>query len=109
MFQKIARETKTLTCVAVAGLFFISAIIFNIWYLIVVGAFFDWLPLPAGWMKLDKKAKKNRILIILHVVITLIAYLFAVVWIFIPIQVHKFLFMETWWLAVMLGLTVSNN
>ena len=101
-------QIKTLLCVTIAGLFFIPAVIFNLWYLILIGAFFDWLPLPTGWMKLDKDKAGNKKLIVLHIIVTLIAYLFAIIWIFNPATVYKFLFLEIWWIAVVVGIFITN-
>lgn len=113
MFQKskyqIANQTKTLLCVTIAGLFFVPAVIFNIWYLVLIGAFFDWLPLPTGWMKLNKAKPKNKKMILLHILITLIAYFFVVIWIFIPTDIYKFLFLEIWWLAVIIGIFITKQ
>jgi len=105
----MSNQTKTLICVLIAGLFFIPAVVFDIWYLVLIGAFFDWLPLPTGWMKLDKNKSKSKRLIFLHTLVTLIAYSFAVVWFFVPVSIHRFLFLEIWWLAVIIGLFIKGR
>ncbi len=107
-------QIKTLSCVAAAGLLFIFAVIFDLWYLILIGAVFDWLPLPTGWMKLEDTEKKNNKVIILHIITTLLAYIFAIIWIFSVIWispfafVYKTLFMEIWWSAVMIGTLITK-
>ncbi len=87
-------------CVSVAGVLFIAAIMTNIWQLAIVAAFFDWLPLPTGWMR-AKKANKKAVAV--HVILTLIAYGLLIAWILIKRQVYKLGFIEFWWLAVMAG------
>ncbi|OYT31197.1 MAG: hypothetical protein B6U94_03960 [Thermofilum sp. ex4484_79] len=52
-------------------------VIFNRPFVALVSAFFDWLPLPTGWMKF--KDKVNKRITKLHAVVTLVAYLFFVV------------------------------
>ena len=100
-------KEKTLICVAIAGLLFLPAVIFDMRLLVIVGAFFDWLPLPTGWMKIKGGARKNRKIIIAHAAVTLIAYAFAVLWLINPAVALKFLLIETWWTAVMLGAFIS--
>ena len=102
----MTNRTKTLLCVAVAGLLFIPAVLFNIWYLVIVGAFFDWLPLTTGWMRFEPDKPKRKDLITAHVIVTLIAYLFAVLWVITFVTAFKFFFIEIWWLAVILGVLV---
>ncbi|MHA1405022.1 MAG: hypothetical protein ACTSSI_14755 [Candidatus Helarchaeota archaeon] len=96
-------QTKTLICVLTAGLFFIPSVIFDLWFLIPIGAIFDWLPLPMGWMKGEEKTERKKNLIIIHAIITVIAYIFAIIWIFTLIWIYKFLFLEIWWAAVIIG------
>jgi hypothetical protein len=95
----------TFVCVAAAGALFIPAAIFDIRYLVPLGAFFDWLPVATGWMK--ARGKRNRF-ILLHIILTLIAYSFAFLWIFTSCEeariVYRFMFLEIWWLAVILGI-----
>ena len=71
-----SKITKTLVCVGIAGSLFIASVICNIKPLFLIGAFFDWLPLPAGWMRLDASSKSGTVKKtgIIHGVITLIAY-----------------------------------
>ena len=98
-------------CVALAGLFFIPAVLLNYWYLIIIGAFFDWLPLPTGWMKAER-VTPSRNLVVAHIVTTLIAYTFAIIWIVSfyteMFTVSRFLFMEIWWIAVILGIFIER-
>lgn len=108
MKTEINNKTKTLLCVAMAGLFFIPGVLFNIWYLVLIGALFDWLPLPTGWMKANKRKKINKKFVFMHVISTLTAYLFAVLWFLTPHEIFKFLFLEIWWIAVILGLLIEK-
>ncbi len=94
-------RTKTMICVAIAGLLFIPAILLNIPYLAIVAAFFDWLPLPTGWMRMGGEIRKGHIAI--HAAITLVAYGFLVAWLVTGVWTYSFVFLETWWLAVMAG------
>ncbi len=98
-------RTKTLLCVALAGLFFIPAVVFNIWYLAIIAAFFDWLPLPTGWMKFGER--KNTAAIALHVIFTLAAYSFLVLWLIFSLPASNFLFLELWWIAVIAGIFIT--
>ncbi len=104
--MKTDNKTKTMLCVAIAGLLFIPAVIFDIWYLAVIAAVFDWLPLPTGWMRME--GEKNRKAVIAHVILTLIAYSFLVLWIIYPQTLFKFLFLEVWWSAVIAGVFISR-
>ena len=96
---------KTMLCVAIAGLFFIPAVILNLWYLAIIAAFFDWLPLPTGWMKSERV---NRKMVILHVIATLVAYAFLVIWLLLPQRIYGFLFLEIWWSAVVIGVFMTR-
>ncbi|NPA74789.1 MAG: hypothetical protein GXO25_01750 [Euryarchaeota archaeon] len=98
-------RVKTMLCVAIAGFIFIPAVIFQIPMLIIIGAFFDWLPLPTGWMRFGGKV--NRSMLIIHIVLTLTAYGFAVLFFFNPASPFRFAFLETWWAAVMAGVFMS--
>lgn len=95
-------QILTLGCVTIAGLIFIPSVIFSTPLFALIGAFFDWLPLFTGWMKTGRII--NRLLLILHIVITIVAYVFFVIWIFM--KGNKFVgftFLEIWWIAVILG------
>ena len=105
----MSNRTKTLFCVTIAGFLFIIAVMYDIRYLIIIGAFFDWLPLPTGWMKMNGEKRIKRGLIFLHALVTSIAYLFAVLWLFMPLVILKFLFFEIWWLAVMIGVFMTQQ
>ncbi len=105
---------KTMLCVALAGLIFIPSVIWNVRWPILIGAFFDWLPLPTGWMKFEgEKGPSAGKWVAVHVVLTLAAYLFAILWFFRlwDTVLARFLFLEIWWLAVMAGvkLIMSHN
>ncbi|HDM70158.1 MAG: hypothetical protein DRP30_02395 [Thermotoga sp.] len=106
----MSNRNKTMICVTIAGLLFIIAVILDLKYLVIIGAIFDWLPLPTGWMKMEDEEKKKikKGLVFLHVLVTLVAYLFAVLWFFIPLTILKFLFLEIWWLAVMFGVFITQ-
>ena len=93
-------KERTLICVAIAGTLFIAAVIFDLWYLALIAAVFDWLPLPTGWMKFSDKPQKN--IIILHIALTLIAYAFLIIWL-IRGGIYGFVFLEFWWSAVIAG------
>jgi hypothetical protein len=95
-------KSKTLFCVAAAGFLFIPAVFFDFKYLIIAGAFFDWLPLFTKWMKF-KDFPINKLGLTMHIVLTTIAYIFAVLWFFIPIHLLGFLFLEIWFSAVISG------
>ncbi len=105
---------KTLMCVALAGLLFFIAVLYDLPLLVVIGAFFDWLPLPTRWMQVDETSGVhiNHGAVKIHLILTLIAYLFAIVWVLmgfavitLPVDaaVIKTLFIEIWWLAVITG------
>ena len=109
MSPNFSNRTKTMLCVATAGLLFIPALIFDLWYLILIGAFFDWLPLPTGWMKFNTELKPNKKIVFLHAATTLVAYAFSVLWIIFPLHIYKFLFLEIWWSAVIIGIFITKQ
>ncbi len=94
-------RVKTMLCVSIAGFLFIPAVLFQMPYLLIPGAFFDWLPLPTGWMKFGNKINKS--LLILHIILTLTAYGFAIMFFIAPDSQFRFIFIEIWWAAVMAG------
>ncbi len=96
----------TKICVAIAGLVFIPTVVFNEPYLALVGAFFDWLPLPTGWMKSSRKI--NRTFLKLHIVVTLVAYATFVAWLVTGLHVVGFSFLEVWWVAVVFGMLMGE-
>lgn len=96
-------KAKTIICVTLAGFSFVPALLFDLRYLFVLGAFFDWLPLPMGWMKFKEGNPLNKNGLILHVVITLVAYTFGVIWLFTGFKILSLFFLEIWWMAVMIG------
>ena len=100
-----SNKVKTMLCVSIAGFIFILAVLLNIPPLILLGAVFDWLPLPTGWMKFENEVNKK--LLILHVILTVSAYLFAVAWLITGAWPLSLLFMELWWAAVMAGVFMS--
>ncbi len=95
-------KAKTLFCVAIAGLSFIPAVLFDIKYLLILGAFFDWLPLLTRWMKFNEGPLSKSGLFV-HIVLTLIAYILLVAWVLTSAVIVSFLFLEIWWLAVISG------
>ncbi len=99
---------------AIAGVLFIAAIIFDMPLLVIIGAIFDWLPLPTKWMIVpeDSGISVDRNMVLVHLVLTLVAYAFAVLWVVlwyfptllaVSADIFKILFMEIWWLAVISG------
>ena len=95
-------QMLTMGCVALAGLIFIPSVIFSVPLYALIGAFFDWLPLFTGWMKTGGLVSKT--LLIFHTVVTIIAYTFFVVWIVTKgNRLMGFIFLEIWWIAVILG------
>ena len=105
---------KTLLCVAIAGLLFFTAVLFDFPWLVVIGAIFDWLPLPTRWMVVpeDSGVPVNKQAVKVHLVFTLVAYAFAILWIVMMLfslvlpfdaATIKYLFIELWWVAVIVG------
>ncbi len=107
----ISNMSKTLLCVAIAGVFFITAVIYNIKFLFLIAAFFDWLPLPTGWMKIGSNDQRIRRAGIFHGVVTLIAYFIGVLWLILtsigPLYLG-YLFLELWFIAVIAGAYVTG-
>ncbi len=102
---------KTLICVEIAGILFITAVIYRVWWLFIIAAFFDWLPLPTGWMKIGGRSRKVKKYGALHGIVTLIAYAIGIIWIFKP-QINGVsmghLFLTVWFTAVLLGAYVTE-
>lgn len=88
-------------CVALAGLIFIPSVFFNVPLFALAGAFFDWLPLPTGWMRFGSGL--NRTMFRLHVATTLTAYAIFVVWLATGAATAGVAFLEIWWMAVIFG------
>ena len=97
----LSGQVKTLICVAIAGVIFITAVYYDIPYLFLVGAFFDWLPLPTGWMRLGKGVIRKSD-VALHTVVTVAAYALGIAWV-LGASVLRIYFLIIWWLAVMAG------
>ena len=96
----MSKKRLTLLCVAIAGLIFLPAAIINKPYYGLIAAFFDWLPLFTGWMKFSETNKIPY----LHITLTVIAYVFFIVWLFIPhSNFARFGFVMIWFLAVISG------
>ncbi len=104
--------SKTLICVAIAGLLFITTVIYNYKPLFLIAAFFDWLPLPTGWMKISGSNEKVRKAGMLHGIVTLIAYIIGIAWLFTS-SINGidlgYLFLETWFIAVILGAYTTSR
>ena len=107
--MKVTGRVKTLLCVAVAGAFFVPAVILNLPLLVIPGAVADWLPFIVRWMK-DVERPPNRRIVALHIVLTIVAYIFAALWVVLSLlslpafdPLLRLLFMEIWWFAVMSG------
>ena len=107
----MSNMTKTLICVAVAGVLFITAVIYGIKYLFFIAAFFDWLPLPTGWMKMSGSNENTRRAGIFHGIITIIAYIVGILWLVFtnlgPLNLG-YLFLELWFIAVIAGAYVTS-
>jgi hypothetical protein len=99
------KQTLTMLCVALAGLIFIPAVFFNRPVLALAGAFFDWLPLPTGWMATGRPI--NRTFLKLHVVFTLAAYAIFAAWLITGTGTVGFAFFEVWWTAVVFGVLMN--
>ena len=99
--MNIGKKQLTLICVAIAGTFFVIAFYINNPWLAIIGAFFDWLPLPTGWMRFTKASK----IPLLHIVLTLISYGFFIGWFFLPFLRVPFLIVWIW--AVLAGADIS--
>ena len=99
------KQTLTMLCVALAGLIFIPAVFFNRPIFALAGAFFDWLPLPTGWMKAGREI--NGTFLKLHVAVTLAAYAVFAAWLFTGSAGVGFAFLEVWWVAVVFGVLMG--
>ncbi len=97
----LSGQVKTLICVAIAGVIFITAVYYDIRYLFIVAAFFDWLPLPTGWMKI-RGGGLRRPDVLVHTVITAAAYAIGIAWV-VGVPQLRIYFLIVWWLAVMAG------
>ncbi len=93
-------------CVGIAGLIFIPSVFFNRPILALIGAFFDWLPLPTGWMK--GSGAINETFQKLHVAATLAAYAVFVLWLITGTGNIGFAFLEIWWMAVIFGVLMNR-
>ncbi len=100
------KRKLTMLCVAIAGLIFIPTVYFNMPFFALIGAFFDWLPLPTGWMKFGGKVDKN--FLYLHIATTLIAYVFFVTWLLLGYGIVGIIFLEIWWIAVVFGVLMTS-
>ncbi len=101
--DKLARIKLTIVCVALAGAFFFASVLFDKWFLFPVAAFFDWLPLPTGWMRLGGGPGARRAGAA-HGAVTLVAYGFGAAWLLVYHgALMAYLFLTTWLLAVLLG------
>ncbi len=99
----LTKKRLTLLCVAAAGTLFVLAFYYNNPWIGLIGAFFDWLPLPTGWMKYTDSGGKIPWL---HVILTLIAYAFFIGWFFNDILRVPFLIVWIW--AVLAGADISS-
>ncbi|ADI31668.1 hypothetical protein [Staphylothermus hellenicus] len=105
--SELSNILKTLLCVAVAGSLFITAVFYDIKWLFILAAFFDWLPLATKWMKISGTTNSRaREAGIMHGVVTVVAYIIGIAWLFID---HigmidlGYLFILLWFQAVILG------
>ncbi len=94
------KKKLTLICVAIAGLIFLPAVVLNKPLCGLIAAFFDWLPLFTGWMRFSETHEVP----VLHITLTTIAYIFFVVWLFVPhSNFARLAFVMIWFLAVLSG------
>ncbi len=94
------KKKLTLICVAIAGLIFLPATILNKPLYGLIAAFFDWLPLFTGWMRFSETHRVP----VLHITLTTIAYIFFIIWLFVPYSnFARFSFIMIWFLAVLSG------
>ena len=100
------KERLTMLCVAIAGLIFIPTVFFNVPIFALVGAFFDWLPLPTGWMKAEREIHQGFLR--LHVIVTLLAYAIFAAWLITRTATIGFAFLEVWWVAVIFGVLMRE-
>ncbi|GAB6101378.1 hypothetical protein JCM16138_06010 [Thermococcus atlanticus] len=100
------KQLMTILCVGIAGLIFIPSVFFNRPFLALIGAFFDWLPLPTGWMK--GGGEINETFQKLHVVATLAAYAVFVAWLIKGTASIGPIFLEVWWVAVIFGILMNR-
>ncbi len=103
--MQMKKRIATLLCVAIAGLIFIPTVFFNRPLFALFGAFFDWLPLPTGWMK--AQGGTNRTFMKLHLIITLVAYAVFAAWLVSGSATAGFAFLEIWWMAVIFGVLMG--
>lgn len=100
------KKSLTMLCVALAGSLFIPAVFFNRpIFALAGGAFFDWLPLPTGWMKAGREI--DRTFLMLHVAVTFLAYAIFVAWLIAGTATLGFAFLEVWWVAVVFGVMMG--
>jgi len=106
---EVTGRVKTLLCVALAGALFVPAVLLNLPLLVIPGAVADWLPLPTGWMRRGEE-RPNRKAVAVHIILTLVAYIFVILWVALSLlglptldPLLRLLFLETWWFAVMSG------
>ena len=103
----MSKVLKTLVCVAIAGALFITAIFYDVKWLFVIAAFFDWLPLPTKWMRIGGSlCREAKRVAVMHGIVTVAAYAVGIVWLFIDevwIIDLGYLFLLLWFQAVVLG------
>ncbi len=104
---------KTVVCAGIAGAFFITATYYTLKPLFIIAAFFDWLPVMAGWMRIRLSAipEGARLAGLVHGIITLVAYVAGVAWLVTtnagPLNLG-FTFLELWFAAVVAGIYVRK-
>jgi len=104
---------KTIACVGIAGALFIAATHYALKPLFIIAAFFDWLPVAAGWMKIrpSEIPPRARPAGMVHGVITAAAYAAGIAWLAItnagPVNLG-FAFLELWFAAVVAGMYVKK-
>jgi len=107
----VSNLAKTLICVALAGLLFITGVVHGVKPLFIPAAFLDWLPLPTGWMRFRVRDEKVRRAGALHGAVTVVAYAVGVMWLVMtrlgPVDLG-YVFLELWFTAVIAGAYVTG-
>lgn len=107
----MSSRVRTLVCVWAAGVLFITAVLYRIPWLFILGALFDWLPIPMGWMKIGGLGRRVRRNGVVHGSTTILAYVAGLTWLLNPVSNSidvGHLFLVLWFTAVILGFYASQ-
>jgi len=107
----LGSRAGTLVCVWAAGVLFITAVLYRIPWLFILGAFLDWLPIPMGWMKIRGLSGRVRRYGVVHGSTTILAYIAGLTWLLNPVSNSidtGYLFLVLWFTAVILGFYTSQ-